>query len=567
MGTKFSLGEGMLEQLLVKDFALSEKNTLEFSPGMTCITGETGAGKSLTVDALSLLLGARADAMMVRTGCDKAELCAEFSISDNETVIAYLKEHDLLNEEQSLMLRRVITKDGKSKAYINDVPCTLAVLKELTTNLVAIHGQHASIKLIDKNNQLHLLDSFGKLQGEVEAVDTAFAKYNHSRNLLQELADEQQKGASEYKTLRYELDLLEKLGLKEGDYEQISKDYDALQNQAQATDAIALAQACLENDEHNIIDILSSRINDLAKVAIFAKDSINPIIEDFSKAAEYLDNAREKLDSLSLNTDPTLVEEMSEKLSKCHELARRFNVQPNEIYKIKDKLEKDLEHFLSLKEKIANLTVEVKKLRDDYEEKAKVLSGKRLDASKKMSQDVTEKIRTLAMPDGIFEVKVERDETIRPRKGGRDNIEFLFTANLGETPKDLGAVASGGELSRLALAIEVLTSTAKDTQTLIFDEVDTGISGRTASAVGALLRQLGNDVQVITVTHLPQVAASAHHQFLVSKTQEGNNSLSHVKELDEQGRIEELSRMMGGNVITEATLESAKALLTQSGSI
>ena len=567
MGTKFSLGEGMLEQLLVKDFALSEKNTLEFSPGMTCITGETGAGKSLTVDALSLLLGARADAMMVRTGCDKAELCAEFSISDNETVIAYLKEHDLLNEEQSLMLRRVITKDGKSKAYINDVPCTLAVLKELTTNLVAIHGQHASIKLIDKNNQLHLLDSFGKLQGEVEAVDTAFAKYNHSRSLLQELADEQQKGASEYKTLRYELDLLEKLGLKEGDYEQISKDYDALQNQAQATDAIALAQACLENDEHNIIDILSSRINDLAKVAIFAKDSINPIIEDFSKAAEYLDNAREKLDSLSLNTDPTLVEEMSEKLSKCHELARRFNVQPNEIYKIKDKLEKDLEHFLSLKEKIANLTVEVKKLRDDYEEKAKVLSGKRLDASKKMSQDVTEKIRTLAMPDGIFEVKVERDETIRPRKGGRDNIEFLFTANLGETPKDLGAVASGGELSRLALAIEVLTSTAKDTQTLIFDEVDTGISGRTASAVGALLRQLGNDVQVITVTHLPQVAASAHHQFLVSKTQEDNNSLSHVKELDEQGRIEELSRMMGGNVITEATLESAKALLTQSGSI
>ena len=557
----------MLEQLLVKDFALSEKNTLEFSPGMTCITGETGAGKSLTVDALSLLLGARADAMMVRTGCDKAELCAEFSISDNETVIAYLKEHDLLNEEQSLMLRRVITKDGKSKAYINDVPCTLAVLKELTTNLVAIHGQHASIKLIDKNNQLHLLDSFGKLQGEVEAVDTAFAKYNHSRSLLQELADEQQKGASEYKTLRYELDLLEKLGLKEGDYEQISKDYDALQNQAQATDAIALAQACLENDEHNIIDILSSRINDLAKVAIFAKDSIDPIIEDFSKAAEYLDNAREKLDSLSLNTDPTLVEEMSEKLSKCHELARRFNVQPNEIYKIKDKLEKDLEHFLSLKEKIANLTVEVKKLRDDYEEKAKVLSGKRLDASKKMSQDVTEKIRTLAMPDGIFEVKVERDETIRPRKGGRDNIEFLFTANLGETPKDLGAVASGGELSRLALAIEVLTSTAKDTQTLIFDEVDTGISGRTASAVGALLRQLGQDVQVITVTHLPQVAASAHHQFLVSKTQEGNNSLSHVKELDEQGRIEELSRMMGGNVITEATLESAKALLTQSGSI
>ena len=557
----------MLEQLLVKDFALSHKNTLEFQSGMTCITGETGAGKSLTVDALSLILGGRADANMVRTNCDKAELCASFNIEHNEKALAFLKAHDLLDEDKSLVIRRVILKDGKTKAYINDTPCTLANLKELTQSLIAIHGQHASIKLIDKSNQLALVDAFGKLKKEVDSVNEAFDKYNSNRTLLQQLSDEQVAGASNFKTLKFELDALNALDLKEGDYETINRDYDALMHQSQAQDAIALAQGVLENDEHNIIDILSSRINDLAKVAIFAKDSINPIIEDFSKAAEYLDNAREKLDSLSLNTDPTLVEEMSEKLSKCHELARRFNVQPNEIYKIKDKLEKDLEHFLSLKEKIANLTVEVKKLRDDYEEKAKVLSGKRLDASKKMSQDVTEKIRTLAMPDGIFEVKVERDETIRPRKGGRDNIEFLFTANLGETPKDLGAVASGGELSRLALAIEVLTSTAKDTQTLIFDEVDTGISGRTASAVGALLRQLGQDVQVITVTHLPQVAASAHHQFLVSKTQEGNNSLSHVKELDEQGRIEELSRMMGGNVITEATLESAKALLTQSGSI
>lgn len=555
----------MLEQLIVKDFALSDKNTLDFSQGMTCITGETGAGKSLTVDAISMLLGARGDSMCVRTGCSKAELDAVFSIEDNEAVKGFLNERDLLSEDNTLMLRRVITADGKSKSYINGSPCTLALLKELGSYIVAIHGQHASIRLIDKNNQLSLLDSFGRLKDSTESVKDAFEKYNKSRQHLQELADEQMVGAQTYKTLRYELDLLNKLDLHDGDYEKISSDYDALQHQSQALDAVALAQGVLENEDHNIIDIIAARIADLSKVAVFAKDSIDPIVDDLSTACEHLDFAREKLDALTLKSNPALVEELSDKLSKCHELARRFEVKPNDLYKIKDKLEKDLEHFLSLKEQIAALTSNVKKLRDDYEKEAKELSLLREKAALKMSSDVTEKIRTLAMPDGVFEVKVARDETIRPRASGRDNCEFLFSANIGESPKELGAVASGGELSRLALAIEVLTSGKGSTQTLIFDEVDTGISGRTASSVGALLHLLGQDVQVITVTHLPQVAAAADHQFLVTKSQTGQNVVSVVTELDTDGRVEEISRMMGGNVVTEATRQSALALLKQSG--
>lgn len=553
----------MLEQLIVKDFALSDKNTLDFHSGMTCITGETGAGKSLTVDALSMLLGARADAMCVRTGCAKAELDAVFSIENNQAVIDFLNERELTAEDNNLMLRRVIGADGKSKSYINGSPCTLSLLKELGSYIVAIHGQHASIKLIDKNNQLSLVDSFGRLKDKVEAVKLSFDKYNKNRQHLQELADEQLAGAQTYKTLRYELDLLNKLDLHEGDYEKISSDYDALQHQTQASDAVALAQGVLENEEHNIIDIISARITDLSKVAVFAKDSIDPIVADLSTACEHLDLAREKLDSLTLKANPALVEELSDKLSKCHELARRFEIKPNELYKIKDKLEKDIEHFLSLKEQIASLTANVKKLRDAYETEARELSDLRAKAATKMSQDVTLKIRTLAMPDGVFEVKVTRDETIRPRATGRDNAEFLFSANLGEAPKDLGAVASGGELSRLALAIEVLTSRKGSTQTLIFDEVDTGISGRTASAVGELLHLLGKDVQVITVTHLPQVAAAADHQLLVSKSQQGQNVVSNVSELDNDGRVEEISRMMGGNVVTEATRQSAQALLNK----
>ena len=412
---------------------------------------------------------------------------------------------------------------------------------------------------------MNLLDSFGHIKDQLNKTDEVFNRYNQLRSRLQKLSEEQISGAAQYKTLRFELDALEKLDLHEGDYERISVDYDALEHQSKAQDAIALAQAVLENDEHNILDIISARISDLSAVSVYAKESIEPIIKDFADAASLLDEAREKLDSLSLKANPALAEELSEKLSKCHELGRRFNVQPNELYKVKERLEKDLEHFLSLKDEITTLTSEVKKLRDEYENEAKLLSGLRADAALKMSAEVTAKIKDLAMENGIFKVMVTRDEECRPRKGGRDNIEFLFTANVGEEPKPLGTVASGGELSRLALAIEVLTSSENSTETLIFDEVDTGISGRTASSVGALLRQLGSHVQVITVTHLPQVAASAHQQFLVNKEQGSEYAHSHVFKLDEEGRVEELSRMMGGNVITEATKESARALLKESG--
>ena len=340
----------MLEQLIVKDFALSDKNTLDFHSGMTCITGETGAGKSLTVDALSMLLGARADAMCVRTGCAKAELDAVFSIENNQAVIDFLNERELTAEDNTLMLRRVIGADGKSKSYINGSPCTLALLKELGSYIVAIHGQHASIKLIDKNNQLSLVDSFGRLKDKVEAVKLSFDKYNKNRQHLQELADEQLAGAQTYKTLRYELDLLNKLDLHEGDYEQISSDYDALQHQTQASDAVALAQGVLENEEHNIIDIISARITDLSKVAVFAKDSIDPIVADLSTACEHLDLAREKLDSLTLKAENIIY--IGDLVQKTEvELLKTPNLGKKSLNEIKDVL---AQRNLSLGMRVAN---------------------------------------------------------------------------------------------------------------------------------------------------------------------------------------------------------------------
>ncbi len=557
----------MLEQLIVRDFALSHENTVDFKAGMTSITGETGAGKSLTVDALDLVLGGRASADSVRQGAPKAEIEACFDIAAAAALKERLKELELLNEDDagSLYLRRVIGADGKSKAYVNGRLSTVAVLKELGSGLIAIHGQHAGIKLIEDANQLKLLDAYAHAAQSVTGVNAAFESYNKERLHLSALSEEQVNGAAGFKTLRFEQDALKKLDLEAGDYERISERYDALTHAQQSEDAIALALAVLDSDEHNVIEILNARLSDLIKVKAFNEAGLTPVIENFTAALTSLDGARTALGSLNSAADPRELDEISEKLSKCHELASRFGVQPKDLYKIQTSLEEKLEHFLALKDEIAALTQKVKTLRQDYENKAMELSKIRAAAAQAMSAAVTEKIRMLAMPDGVFEVKIARDEEMRPRRDGRDNVSFLFSANLGQEPRTLEAVASGGELSRLALAIEVLTASENSTPTLIFDEVDTGISGRTASAVGDLLRELGAHSQIITVTHLPQVAASADHQLLVSKENQGSGVTSKVTELDEASRCGEIARMMGGSVVTEATLESARALLSHSG--
>ena len=268
---------------------------------------------------------------------------------------------------------------------------------------------------------------------------------------------------------------------------------------------------------------------------------------------------------MSVNTEvsPELLAEVGSNLSAYHDLARKFAVTPDKLYTVKATLEANIERFLDLKDEIARKTSEVKALRDAYEQLSLQLSQERTQAAASMSKAVTLKIHDLAMPEGEFEAQIERDETCRPRKNGRDNVNFLFTANRGQSLQSLGTVASGGELSRLALALEVLTASENSIPTLIFDEVDTGISGRTASAVGALLSELSHKVQVITITHLPQVAACADSHFLVIKQNSANSTYSEVKLLNHEERILELGRMMGGNIVTKATLEGASALLNE----
>ena len=677
----------MLEQLKLSNLALSVQAEVDFTPGMICITGETGAGKSLVVDALGLVLGSKADANMVRQGEKQLEVSAQFSIENNARVIGLLGEYGFLDDKVpygsaaaraaaanarpqttipsdlnalahhshaatpdqaqaygqgpapaqgqpqpesvaagtegsaglsmtaqasdapagadesadtaaaaavaaaeaeaaamacdqadgqavglemlstaeicgDLVLRRVVTAEGKSKAYINGHMATLTQLRDLGEHLVAIHGQHASVRLMDEKHQLETVDNFGKLRPLVNEVNTAFNNYQKLRQDLVKLSDLQKQGAATYRQDRYDLEELRRLDFQEGDYENLEAMFDRAMHQAQFSYILAQFRAIVEGGDSNVVSILRERLMEMDKVKAFDPD-ISRIMENIESAILHLEEGTSIAEDLASQGMEMSTNELEGKMSKAHDLARRFSCLPRELYLMSDRIERKVTEFLGLKDRITAMTEEVRKARAEYEAAASRLSEARIKAAAELSASISGKITTLAMPDARFDIQIRRDEEGRPRLGGRDELCFMFSANLGQDLRPLAAVASGGELSRLALAIEVLTASVKSTPTLIFDEVDTGISGRTASAVGDLLQELGQYVQVITVTHLPQVAAKAHTQFVVAKFNEQGGVNSTITMLDSEGRIEEISRMIGGSVITETTRRSAYELLNE----
>ena len=683
----------MLEQLKLNNLALAVQAEVDFTPGMICITGETGAGKSLVVDALGLVLGAKADANMVRQGQKQLEVSALFSLDNQPEVKALLasfgylpesavtvtpsvpaapaepvapavpddstatelqdtalnaavhtvvegqgsqeaqsvsehpssvtaangsnlqyavvadgqavsveaasslqRERELAahaahaahmvsvhseahtavsnaggagagdeddadaEESNTLILRRVVTAEGKSKAYINGHMATLAQLRELSEGLVAIHGQHASVQLMDEKHQLEIVDNFGKLRPLVAAVNDAFNQYTKLRTELTRLSEEQKQGAAVYKQDRYELDELKRLDLHEGDYEELEGKFDRAMHQAQFSYALANFRNMVEGGDSNVISILREHLVELDKVKAY-DPNLEKIMANIEAAVLHLEDGSALATDLVAQDLEMSTTELEGRMSKVHDLARRFACSPKDLYLMTERLERKVNDFWSLRDRITEVTEEVKAARSRYEDLAEQLSAQRSSVAQDFARSINDKITALALPDARFDVAFTREGDGKPRLNGRDRLCFMFSANLGQDLKPLSAVASGGELSRLALTIEVLTASVKSTPTLIFDEVDTGISGRTASAVGALLKELGRYVQVITVTHLPQVAAKANTQFVVAKSNVNGQVNSTISALDSDGRIEEISRMIGGSVITETTRKSAYELL------
>ena len=618
----------MLEQLNLNNLALSVEAEVDFTPGMICITGETGAGKSLVVDALSLVLGAKADANMVRQGEKQLEVNARFSLKNQFKAIKLLDDYGFLEERNSkssdqkivnekantasvsqdpdnqssgdlissdapnleqvessevdtavvadgqavgfdswnmhdddeLLLRRIVTCEGKSKAYINGHPATLTQLREIGQLLVAVHGQHDGVRLMDGKRQLEIVDNFGKLRPLANEVNDAFNRYSKLRHDLTKLAEEQKAGAMTYKQDRYDLEELKRLDFAQGDYEELESMFDRAQHQAQFSYILGNLHAGIELNENSLVAILGKYLSSLDKVKAFDQ-RIDKIVENVDAAVQNLLEASGLAEDLCTHTLDVSITELEGRMTKAHELARRFSCLPKELYLMAERIENKINNFVSLRKRISDLTEEVKAARADYEAKAQELTKERKLASASLASKIEEKIKVLSLPDAKFDIELSRDEECKPRPSGRDELTFMFSANLGQCLRPLAAVASGGELSRLALAIEVLTASVNSTPTLIFDEIDTGISGRTALSVGELLNELGNYTQVITVTHLPQVAAKAHTQFVVAKYNEAGQVNSTITALNHDGRIEEISRMIGGSTITDTTRQSARELL------
>lgn len=544
----------MLLSLHVRNFVIVEKSDIHFSDGFTVFSGETGAGKSILIDALSLTLGQRSEPHFIREGADKADISAVFSITDN--VRQWLQEHDLESDE--LILRRTIDRQGKSRSYINGTPATLTQLREIAELLIDIHGQHAHQQLLKAQAQRAMLDSHGNHQALLKQVKEAWKNWQKAQETLQQATSNREQQEAQKERLSWQLHELNQLKPGKGEWEQIDSEYNRLAHASSLMEGAAQTLNELDNDQQSICTALShasARISQLLTkdpqlegIYEALESARIACVEAASDLASYLDR---------VDLDPQRLEQTEQRMRALFDMAKKFRIEPEALYDKRLQLKQELE-ALNQAIDIDALQSEVTRLQADYLHVAQQLSQARATTATTLSQAVSDAMQTLAMQGGRFEIELIPCE---PSAQGIETVQFNVAGHAGTTPRALAKVASGGELARISLALSVMANKAHQVPTLIFDEVDTGIGGAVAEVVGRLLRQLGSSHQVLCVTHLPQVAACGHHHFVVSKTQENEETRSTIEEQNEEGRIKEIARMLGGLNITETTLEHAKEML------
>lgn len=548
----------MLRTLSIRDFVIVEAIELELAPGFTVFTGETGAGKSILIDALALALGGRGDASMVREGAQKADITAEFAVGDEARV--WLSANEFGIEEEGVLLRRVIDNAGRSKAFINGIAATATQLRDLGELLVDIHGQHAHQSLLKADAQRILLDSQAGLQEDAASVAAAYKAWRALSKQREEFETNAKNVLLERERLEWQVGELEKLAVKPGEWSEISNEHSRLSHAASLIEGAQEAlNAISESDENPILSMLSSLNLKLSKLADIDA-ALKPVLEALEPAQIQLQEAVYALnDYLSrVDLDPERLREVEARLEAMHSTARKFRVAPEDLPQEFEQLSAQLRQLADASDLDA-LRAQEEKLKSAYIIAAQKLSKARAKAAKALSDAVTAAMQELSMAGGRFEVALQACE---PASYGLEQIEFLVAGHAGTALRPLAKVASGGELARIALAISVITSSATATPTLIFDEVDSGIGGAVAEVVGRLLKRLGQDRQVLCVTHLPQVASQANQHFQVSKvTARNGKTISHIAALDSKARVEEVARMLGGLEITATTRKHARELL------
>ncbi len=557
----------MLCNLNIKDLAVVESLSLELNPGLTVLTGETGAGKSILLTALGLALGERADSGLIRPGANRAEIDLEFSLSDAYGARLWLEENELLDDEGVCLIRRVISQDGRSRAFINNRPATLQSLQELASRLVEIHGQHAHLRLLESSEQRRLLDESSGHKAMLENLANVYHRWRTARDELDAQSKAAKDGAAREELLRYQIEEMEQHGIETMDYDALSEEQTLQANMEKILAGGQTQLDLLYDDEQHSANALlvqaSHAITDISHIASEFNDILVLLRDAQIQVKEAAVELRRHLDRLE--ADPKRLAWLDEKLGDMLRLARKHHVDPRSLGQYLDGLRVELDGIESGSEKIARLRVETDALELEYRGIAASLSKSRVIGGKKLEQRISGMIRELGMPQGQFQIEVSPELGNIPALTGNDRIEFQVSANPGLPPRPLGKVASGGELSRISLAIQVAATDTKTTPTLIFDEVDSGIGGGVAEIVGQKLRLLGGNRQVFCVTHLHQVAALGHHHLLVEKTSNLDNTRTQVRLLTPDQRKHEIARMLGGVRITEQTLAHAEEMLAATG--
>ncbi|NVD06034.1 DNA repair protein RecN [Vibrio sp. JPW-9-11-11] len=551
----------MLAHLSVNNFAIVKSLQLELSKGMTTITGETGAGKSIAIDALGLCLGGRAEAGMVRQGEEKTEVSAAFSLENNINATRWLEDNDLLDGSDCI-LRRIISKEGRSRAFINGSPVPLSQLKALGQLLINIHGQHAHHQLMKSEYQMAMLDQYAGHANLLNNTRKAYQAWRQADNHLKQLKENSAANMAQKQLLEYQIKELNELSLGEDEYEQLEQEHKRLSNSGELAATCQQAiELIYEGEEVNALGILQSANHSLIQLAELDEKLIdlpNMVAEAMIQLEEANSELRNYLDNIDV--DPARMAYVEERFSKVMSIARKHHALPDELYQHHQDLLAQIEKLDCSDERIEELQLEVEAKYQDFLACAEKLHKSRLRYAKELNKLITASMHELSMEKAQFSIEVNNEGT-HPSPLGMDNVCFVVSTNPGQPMQPIAKVASGGELSRISLAIQVITAQKVDTPSLIFDEVDVGISGPTAAVVGKMLRKLGESTQVLCVTHLPQVAGCGHQQLFVAKKTKAGKTETQMHRLDDEQRVTELARLLGGSEITDSTLANAKELL------
>ena len=548
----------MLRRLTIRDFVLVDRLELEFATGFGALTGETGAGKSILVDALAFALGDRADTGLIRNGAERAEVSAEFDLAGLHEDEVWLRERDL-DADGGLLLRRVLDAGGRSRAYLNGSPVTVQQLREVAESLVDIHGQHAHQSLLRSDAQRLLLDSHAGLRPLLDGVAAAWRSWREARNLLDTASSGAAALAEEREQLEWQVRELEMLGYSGEEWEQLNIEHKRLANATRLVEAARFSLDVLAESESACeaqIEAAANRIDDLTEFDPALSEVGTLLHSAQTELAEAVSALRRYADRVDL--DPQRLGEVESRIDAVLSCARKYRTVPDELPDLLERWQGRLS-VLGETADVAALEEKVQTARKHYEALAGKLSKARAAAAIALGKDVSKVMQQLALAGGRFDVALL--PVVAGSANGNEQIEFRISGLAGTDARALAKVVSGGELSRISLAIQVVTSQAASVPTLIFDEVDVGIGGGVAEVVGRLLRELGAERQVLCVTHLPQVAARANWQWQVSKSAQNGVVRSRVVQLDETGRVEELARMLGGVEITAITRQHAREML------